>query len=233
MSLAQFWDGRAANLVEQAGGPIANPGEMGFSHELAVAVIASIPEYVAAFERVSGKKQIDIAQVERAIAAFEETLVTPNARFDQWLRGDAGALSAEELAGYGVFKEAGCTICHNGPAAGGSAFRKMGVRAPYVTANAKQGRYEVTGDERDRMSFKVPTLRNVELTYPYFHDGEAETLAEAVQTMGKLQLDRQFTPEETTQVVAFLHTLTGDQPRFELPLLPPSSDGTPQPKPFE
>ena len=233
LNLAQFWDGRAADLQEQAGGPIANPGEMAFTHELAVHVLESIPQYVAEFRKVSGREQIDIAQVTRAIAAFEETLVTPESRFDHWLGGDAGALSAEELAGYRTFKEAGCVMCHNGPNAGGTSFQKMGVKAPYVTTNPAQGRFDVSHDEFDRMRFKVPTLRNVELTYPYFHDGEAETLAEAVGVMGRLQLGREFTPQETTQIVAFLATLTGTQPSFVLPLLPPSTDRTPQPKPFE
>ncbi|MBP1643683.1 MAG: cytochrome biosis protein CcsA [Acidobacteria bacterium] len=233
LNLAQFWDGRAADLQEQAGGPIANPGEMAFTHELAIHVLESIPQYVAEFRKVSGRDQIDIGQVTRAIAAFEETLVTPDSRFDHWLGGDSGALSAEELAGYGVFKEAGCVACHNGPGAGGTSFQRMGVKAPYVTSSPEQGRIEVTGDEFDRMRFKVPTLRNVELTYPYFHDGEAETLAEAVEVMGRLQLGREFTPAETKQVVAFLATLTGTQPSFVLPLLPPSSERTPPPQPFE
>ncbi|MBZ0089549.1 MAG: cytochrome-c peroxidase [Thermoanaerobaculia bacterium] len=233
MNLAQFWDGRAANLQEQAGGPIANPKEMAFTHQLALDVLKSIPQYQAEFEKVSGSKEIDIAQVTRAIAAFEETLVTPDSRFDHWLLGDASAISPAELAGYQVFKDSGCVMCHNGPAAGGTSFQKMGVVEPYPTANAAQGRFDVTHDEFDRMRFKVPTLRNVELTYPYFHDGEAETLAEAIQVMAKLQLGEELGPEQTTQVVAFLSTLTGRQPTFELPILPPSTPSTPQPKPFE
>ncbi len=233
LSLAQFWDGRAKNLQEQAGGPIANPGEMAFTHQLAISVIESIPAYVDAFERVSGSRTVDIAQVTRAIAAFEETLTTPDSRFDHWLQGDDGAITGEELAGYTLFKESGCTMCHNGPAVGGTSFQKMGVQAPYVTANAKQGRFDVTGDEADRMRFKVPTLRNVELTYPYFHDGAARTLADAVPVMARLQLGREFTPEETNQVVAFLRTLTGRQPSFMLPQLPPSTAATPVPQPFE
>lgn len=233
LNVAQFWDGRAPDLAEQAGGPIANPGEMAFTHELAIDVLRSIPGYLDAFERVSGRREIDIEQVKRAIAAFEETLVTPDSRFDHWLRGDAGALSVTELSGYQVFKEIGCTMCHHGPSAGGTSFHKMGVKAPYVTANEKQGRFDVTGDEFDRMRFKVPTLRNVELTYPYFHDGEAATLAEAVEVMGRLQLGRELTPVQTTQMVAFLKTLTGVQPSFLLPILPPSTDRTPPPQPFE
>jgi cytochrome c peroxidase len=232
MNVAQFWDGRAKDLQEQAAGPIANPAEMAFTHELAVQVIASIPQYVESFEKVFGTREIDIDKVTRAIAAFEETLVTPNSRFDKWLEGDKNALTEQELAGYQLFKSSGCTLCHNGPAAGGTSFRKMGVVEPYRTDNPAEGRYAVTGKDADRFNFKVPTLRNVELTYPYFHDGAADTLAEAVDVMARIQLGKRFTPEENAAVVAFLKTLTGEQPQFVLPLLPPSSDRTPRPDPF-
>jgi cytochrome c peroxidase len=231
LNVAQFWDGRAKDLQEQAAGPIANPGEMAYTHELAVETLVSIPQYVAEFEKVFGRGAIDIGKVTKAIAAFEETLVTPNSRFDQWLLGDRRALTGQELEGYELFKSSGCTVCHNGPAAGGASFRKMGVVEPYTTSNPAEGRAAVTGRDADRFSFKVPTLRNVELTYPYFHDGAAETLADAVEVMGRIQLGRRYTPDENAKIVAFLKTLTGDQPRFELPLLPPSSEKTPRPKP--
>lgn len=233
MNLAQFWDGRAADLKAQAGGPIANPGEMAFTHQLAVEMLQTIPGYVAAFRKAFGSDTIDIDKVTRAIAAFEETLVTPNSRFDRWLKGDKKALSAAELAGYKLFKDSGCTACHDGAAVGGKSFEKMGVIEPYQTRNPAEGRVAVTKNDADRFSFKVPTLRNVELTYPYFHDGAANTLSEAVDTMGRIQLGRQFTPDENAKVVAFLKTLTGDQPSFLLPILPPSSDRTPRPTPFE
>lgn len=232
LNVAQFWDGRARDLKEQAGGPIANPGEMAFTHELAVEVLASIPAYVDEFEKVFGSRTVDIDKVTTAIAAFEETLVTPNARFDRWLRGDRLALSAGELAGYHLFKSSGCTACHNGPAAGGTSFRKMGVVEPYRTDNPAEGRVAVTGKDADRFNFKVPTMRNVELTYPYFHDGAANTLSEAVDVMGRVQLGKRFSPVENENIVAFLRTLTGDQPSFVIPLLPPSSDTTPRPDPF-
>jgi cytochrome c peroxidase len=232
MNVAQFWDGRARDLKEQAGGPIANPGEMAFTHELAVEVIESIPQYVDDFEAVFGSRKVDIDKVTRAIAAFEETLVTPNSRFDKWLAGDAAALTKTELEGYGVFKTSGCVVCHNGPAAGGTSFRKMGVVEPYRTDNPAEGRVAVTGRDADRFNFKVPTMRNVELTYPYFHDGAADTLAQAVDVMGRVQLGRQFSADDNARIVAFLRTLTGDQPTFPLPLLPPSSDKTPRPNPF-
>jgi cytochrome c peroxidase len=231
-SIAQFWDGRAADLKAQASGPIANPGEMASSHALAVNVVRSIPQYQAEFAQAFGSPGVDIDRVTGAIAEFEKTLVTPNSRFDQWLVGKADALTPSELAGYQLFKSSGCVACHNGPAVGGGSFQKFGVVAPYKTDSLAQGRVEVTKAEADRFSFKVPTLRNVELTYPYFHDGGAKTLREAVDTMGRIQLGRGFTADENAQIVAFLRTLTGDQPSFTLPMLPPSSDDTPSPEPF-
>jgi cytochrome c peroxidase len=233
LNLAQFWDGRAKDLKDQAGGPIANPGEMGFSHALAVDVLRSIPEYRARFKQLFGGDKIDIGMVTDAIAAFEETLVTPDSRFDKWLKGDKTALSQPELEGYKLFKEKGCVSCHNGPAVGGGSYQKMGVHEPYKTTSKAEGRVAVTGKESDRFLFKVPTLRNVELTYPYFHDGAAPTLEEAVDTMGRLQLGHKFTKDENAKIVAFLKTLTGKQPDIKLPILPPSTNETPRPKPFD
>jgi cytochrome c peroxidase len=232
LNLAQFWDGRAADLQEQAAGPIANPGEMAFTHQLAVDMLRSIPGYVDEFKDIFGNREITINEVTLAIAAFEETLVTPNSRFDQWLKGNKEAINSMELAGYNLFKNSGCVACHNGPAVGGNSFQKMGVVEPYIASSPAEGRSAVTGNDADRFNFKVPTLRNVELTYPYFHDGEADTLTQAVDIMGRLQLGRKFTDEENAQIVAFLKTLTGDQPAFQLPQLPPSSDATPRPQPF-
>ncbi len=180
-----------------------------------------------------GTGGINIDQVTQAIAEFEKTLVTPNSRFDQWLLGNKTSLSEEELSGYQLFKQAGCTACHNGSAVGGNSFQKMGVVKPYNTNNPAEGLSAVTGKDADRFKFKVPTLRNVELTYPYFHDGEAETLTEAVDIMGQLQVGKKFTKDENAKIVAFLKTLTGEQPSFILPILPPSTDKTPRPKPFE
>jgi cytochrome c peroxidase len=232
LALAQFWDGRAADLKEQAGGPIANPAEMAFTHDLAVGTLRTIPGYVAEFKSVFGSAGVSIDKVTQAIAAFEETLVTPNSPFDQWLKGEDKALSKQELAGYKLFRDSGCVACHNGPAVGGTSFQKMGLFEPYQTKNPAEGRAAVTGQDEDRMNFKVPTLRNVELTYPYFHDGEAATLEAAVDTMGRLQLGRKYSQAEIADIVAFLKTLTGDQPTFVMPLLPPSSSATPKPDPW-
>lgn len=233
LNFVQFWDGRAADLKAQAGGPIANPGEMAFTHTLAVDVLESIPAYVTEFKQVFGAEGITIGQVTQSIAEFEKTLVTPNSRFDQWLLGNRDALSATELAGYNLFKSSGCTGCHNGEAVGGNSFQKMGIVKPYKTKSSAKGRGAVNGKDADLFKFKVPTLRNVEMTYPYFHDGEAETLTEAVAIMGRIQLGKKFTDNENASIVAFLKTLTGDQPSFVLPILPPSTDNTPLPKPFE
>lgn len=233
LNVAQFWDGRAADLKEQAAGPIANPGEMAFTHTLAVDTLRSIPQYSDAFARVYGVEQITIDEVTDAIAEFEETLVTPFSRFDRWLLGDTQAMTENELRGYQLFKDTGCVACHNGPAAGGNSFQKMGLVSAYETANPAEGVAGLTGQDADRFKFKVPTLRNVELTYPYFHDGAYWTLEEAVDVMARLQLGRQLGDEDIASITAFLKTLTGQQPSFALPILPPSNNATPRPKPFE
>jgi cytochrome c peroxidase len=232
MNIAQFWDGRAKDLQEQAGGPIANPGEMASSHVLAISVLESIPAYRAEFNEVFSTPEITLTHVTKAIAEFEKTLVTVNSRFDQWLGGDENAITKDERAGYALFKSSGCIACHNGAAVGGNSFQKMGVIKPYKTNNKAIGLAGVSGKEMDRFKFKVPTLRNIELTYPYFHDGEAETLSEAVDMMGQLQLGKTFNKKENAQIVAFLKTLTGEQPLITLPILPPSTDKTPKPTPF-
>ncbi len=233
MNVAQFWDGRAADLKEQAAGPIANPGEMAFTHNLAVDTLRSIPQYREAFKNVYKVDKITIDEVTDAIAEFEKTLVTPNSRFDRWLMGDQKALSKAELDGYKLFKDIGCTACHNGPAVGGNSFQKMGLVEPYATANPALGVAGLTGQDADRFKFKVPTLRNVELTYPYFHDGAYWKLEEAVDVMARLQLGRQLSDNDIGLITAFLKTLTGDQPSHGLPILPPSTNDTPRPRPFE
>ncbi|HRQ48008.1 MAG TPA: cytochrome-c peroxidase [Rhodocyclaceae bacterium] len=232
LAIAQFWDGRAADLQEQAAGPIQADIEMAMPHTLALDVLNSIPGYVAEFAAVFGPGEIDIDKVTAAIAEFEETLVTPNSRFDLWLKGDDSALTPDELAGYKIFKDSGCVACHNGAAAGGTSYQRMGVVRPYVSTSPVEGRYAVTGNDADRFNFKVPTIRNVEYTYPYFHDGQAKTLEESVDIMGQLQLGRHYSDDEIAKIVAFLKTLTGDMPDIKLPMLPPSSNETPRPDPF-
>jgi len=228
-NLAQFWDGRAKDLTDQAGGPIANPGEMGSNHELAVEVLTTIPQYVTWFEEIYGKNPVSIEQVKDSIAAFEETLVTPDSRFDRWLKGDDAAITEAERKGYQVFKETGCIACHNGPAVGGNSFQKFGLVKAYEKDTTTVGRMGVTKNEADRFVFKVPTLRNIELTYPYFHDGSVWTLEEAVTVMSVHQFGKPIKPEDTALIVAFLKTLTGKQPDFPIPTLPPSTATTPRP----
>ncbi|MDP2246260.1 cytochrome-c peroxidase [Pseudomonas sp.] len=232
MNLAQFWDGRAATLKEQAAGPISNPGEMAFTHNLAVDTLRSIPQYREAFKQVYKVDKITIDEVTDAIAEFENSLVTPNSRFDRWLLGDQDAITQTELQGYKLFKDIGCTACHNGPAVGGNSFQKMGLVEAYKTDNPAEGVAGLTGKDADRFKFKVPTLRNVELTYPYFHDGAYWKLEESVDVMARLQLGRQLSGEDIDKITAFLKTLTGEQPSFTLPILPPSNNDTPRPKPF-
>lgn len=232
LSIAQFWDGRAANLKEQAAGPIQAEVEMAMPHTLAVDVIKSIPGYVEIMQQVYGTPEVNLDRITDAIAAFEETLVTPNSRFDQWLMGDDSAITAKELAGYQLFKNSGCVACHNGEALGGTSFQKMGLVAPYESSSPAEGRFAVTGKDKDRFSFKVPTLRNVELTYPYFHDGEAATLEEATDIMGRLQLGRKYSDEEIEMLVAFMKSLTGELPKMELPILPATGKDTPRPDPY-
>lgn len=232
MNVAQFWDGRAADLQEQAAGPISNPAEMAFTHNLAVDTLRSIPQYRASFKQVYKVDQITINEVTDAIAEFEKSLVTPHSRFDNWLLGDQDAITQTELQGFKLFKDIGCTACHNGPAVGGNSFQKMGLVESYKTDNPAEGVAGLTGKDADRFKFKVPTLRNVELTYPYFHDGAYWKLEESVDVMARLQLGRQLSNEDIDKITAFLKTLTGEQPSFTLPILPPSTNDTPQPKPF-
>lgn len=230
--LAQFWDGRASDLKEQAAGPIANPKEMGFTHELATETIASMPAYRAHFAKVYGDDKVTIDRLTDAIATFEKTLVTPNSPFDQFLLGKQDAISANAKAGYQLFKDKGCVSCHNGPAVGGTMYMKMGLIKPFHTSNPAEGRKGVTGKEADKFVFKVPTLRNIELTYPYFHDGSVWTLEEAVNTMADIQLGQKLSDQEVKEMVAFLEALTGEQPQITLPILPPSNKDTPRPVPF-
>ncbi|MCP5005996.1 MAG: cytochrome-c peroxidase [Planctomycetes bacterium] len=234
-NLAQFWDGRAKDLQEQAGGPIANPFEMGSSHELAINLLQSIPEYVKWFEEVYGAKElygngkIDIIKVTDAIAAFEETLTTPGSSFDEWLNGYDNAISESEKAGYGLFKEKGCITCHYGTGVGGKSYEKFGLAKPYDKDTHTLGRYSVTKNEKDKYVFKVPLLRNIELTAPYFHDASTWDLTEAVNIMAEYQLGISLTEDEAGKIVAFLKALTGNQPQIVFPILPPSTKETPRP----
>lgn len=234
--LAQFWDGRAADLAEQAGGPMANPVEMANTPDDVVATLRAIPGYRPLFEAAFPglDEPVTMAAATQAIAAFEATLVTPASPFDRWLEGDDEALSASQKRGLRRFVASGCAACHSGPLLGGNAYMPFGqVEQPgarHLPAG-DTGRMQVTGEEADRNVFKVPSLRNIALTRPYFHTGSAWTLGEAVSVMGKSQLGLELTDEEVTSIVAFLESLTGEQPRIDYPVLPPSVAATPQPDP--
>jgi cytochrome c peroxidase len=214
-NIAQFWDGRAKDLQEQAAGPVANPMEMGAQWDNVVEKLKQVPDYQIAFADLYAGQGLTKATVTDAIAGFEQSLVTPNSRFDQYLRGNNDSLTANEMAGYDLFKD-NCASCHFGPVLGGLSFEKMGVKQDYFKlrggqlTEADNGRFNVTKLEKDRHFFKVPVLRNIELTYPYFHDGSADNLSDAVRIMGKVQRDKNFSSEEIDKIVAFLKTLTGE-----------------------
>ncbi|WP_299209635.1 cytochrome-c peroxidase [Thermocrinis sp.] len=233
--IAQFWDGRAKDLEEQAKGPILNPVEMAMpSPELVVERLKSIDEYVKAFKKAfpQDKDPVTYDNVAKAIAAFERTLVTPS-RFDEFLRGNTKALTKTEKEGLKLFIEKGCVSCHNGVGLGGNMFQKFGIYKPYPYQDPEDlGRYNVTKNEADKYVYKVPSLRNVTRTYPYFHDGKVWDLREAVKIMGETQLGITLTEEEVAKIVAFLDSLTGRIPEhaLKLPVLPPSSPNTPKPQ---
>lgn len=205
---AQFWDGRAANLSEQAKGPVLNPVEMGMPSEKAVVQkISAIAEYKEAFAKAypTVKNPITYQSIADAIAAFERTLITRD-RFDDFINGNDKALTKEELIGMQAFMNQGCTTCHIGPLLGGNSYRKLGQARPYETKDL--GRYELTKKEEDKFMFKVPSLRNVALTEPYFHDGSVATLSEAVAKMAYHQLGKELGEKDVASIVGFLKSLT-------------------------
>ena len=207
--IAQFWDGRAANLAAQAREPILNPIEMGMPDEqFVVDKLRAIDEYPAAFADAfpSAEESLSYDNLTEAIAAFERTL-RGESRFDDFLNGDLAALDQPALRGLKAFIRQNCVKCHDGPLLGGGVFEKLGEHGEYANT-ADLGRFEVTGEEKDKWVFKVPSLRNVALTAPYFHDGGIATLDEAVKTMGRLQLGREFDDALVSDIVAFLETLS-------------------------
>ncbi|MDD5056887.1 MAG: cytochrome-c peroxidase [Sideroxydans sp.] len=213
LSIAQFWDGRAKTLEEQAAGPVHNPIEMGSNWKEVIGKLLADKDYPALFE-LAYHDGITPANIADAIATFERTLLTPNSRFDRYLRGEKKALNDDELEGYRRFVNLGCASCHQGVGIGGNMFQRFGVMGDYFEGRqpgkADLGRFNVTGLEEDMHVFKVPSLRNVALTSPYFHDGSAKTLSEAVRVMGKYQLGKELSKKEVNLIVAFLHTLNGE-----------------------
>jgi cytochrome c peroxidase len=233
LHVAQFWDGRAADVEEQAKGPILNPLEMAMSsEEEVVATLESIPGYASLFAVAfpGDERPITYDNTARAIGAFERQLLTPG-RFDAFLAGDDAALTDAQLAGLGSFLSSGCVVCHQGPAMGGSLYRKLGLVKPYPTEDP--GRQAVTGDEADRHVFKVPSLRNVAHTGPYLHDGSIERLEDVIRIMATHQLGNELSAAQVASIRTFLEALTGrlDESLIARPELPASSGRTPKPDP--
>lgn len=230
----QFWDGRAKSLEDQARGPVTNPIEMGMkSWDDVVARLKQIPEYPQLFKAAFGNDaEITEDNAVKAIAAYERTLITPNSPYDKYVKGNKTALNDQQVKGMKTFAEVGCINCHSGPAFNGPElpegqgfFMKFPTfDNPYFEGKYKfkddMGRYEVTKKEEDKHMFKVPTLRNVALTAPYFHNGAVKTLDEAVKVMAKLQLNKDLSKQQIDDIVAFLNALSGPFPKQEMPRLP-------------
>jgi cytochrome c peroxidase len=231
--LAQFWDGRAADVEEQAKGPILNPVEMAMPDEASVvAVLLSIPGYPPLFAQAFPGEDpaLTYDNMAKAIASFERRLVTP-APFDAYLAGDDGALSQDQKKGLETFIATGCPTCHNGPLLGGSLYQKLGLVEPYPIGD--RGRAEVTGSKSDEYFFKVPSLRNIAKTGPWLHDGSVDSLDLMVRVMARFQLGKTLTDDEAQAISDFLQSLTGkvDEKYVAQPELPPSGPDTPPPDP--
>lgn len=209
LNFTQFWDGRAADLKEQALGPLLNPIEHGLKSEKEVIDILKKAGYEEQFEKAfNDPKALSFQNVGVAIEAFEKTLLTPS-RFDDYLKGDVFALNEQERKGLQTFIQVGCTTCHSGVNMGGEMYQKLGLVKEYETED--KGRFDVTGDEMDMHVFKVPTLRNIVHTGPYFHDGHIETLEQAVKTMAEYQLGETLDEEQVADIIAFLDSTTGKE----------------------
>lgn len=215
LNFRQFWDGRANSLEEQTSGPVHNPKEMGSTWKEVLAKLSKDAALVDQLKQ-SYPDGLEEKNIQDAIAVFERSLTTPNARFDKYLRGDKSAINDDELRGYQLFKSYGCVACHQGVNVGGNMFQTFGVMGDYFAkrgnvTDADYGRFNVTKNPADKHVFKVPSLRNVALTAPYFHDGSAKTLGDAVDVMFKYQLGRPASPQDKELIVKFLHTLTGER----------------------
>lgn len=234
---AQFWDGRAEDLRTQAKGPIQAGVEMAATPELVVAVLKSMPEYEQRFTTAfpGEAEAVTFDNVARAIEAFEATLITPASRFDQYLEGNANALNAQEKEGLRLFMDTGCSACHNGVNLGGQDYFPFGVverPGSDILPETDKGRFAVTKTASDEYVFRAVPLRNVALTAPYFHTGKVWDLEQAVAIMGTSQLGKELSNDEVGAITAFLNTLTGEQPRVEMPMLPVSTAKTPRPEPL-
>jgi cytochrome c peroxidase len=230
LQFVQFWDGRAPSVEEQAKGPILNPSEMAMASQAAIVeLLNSIPQYVAAFRNAfpGDPNPVTFDHTAIAIGAFERKLITPS-RWDRYLKGDRSAMAAAELSGFDTFVEEGCAICHAGVLVGGDSFRRLGAVRSYPDGS-DSGRYGITKKQIDHMLFKVPSLRNVAATAPYFHNGKVPTLAEAVRQMSDYQLGKGLKEDRVEAIVTWLNCLTGDLPAayVQRPELPPALPRTP------
>ncbi|HLR12836.1 MAG TPA: cytochrome c peroxidase, partial [Burkholderiaceae bacterium] len=230
---AQFWDGRAEDLKEQAKGPIQASVEMNATPDYVEETLNSIPAYVEKFEQAfpDQKPAVSFDNMAAAIEAFETTLVTPNSRFDQFLEGE-DSMDDQEINGLALFINKGCVACHSGINVGGQGYFPFGVfKKPGadILPEGDKGRFTVTNTAEDEYVFRASSLRNIALTAPYFHTGEVWDLEEAVSIMGSSQLGAELNEDEVNDITAFLHTLTGDQPQVVYPILPRSTTDTPLP----
>lgn len=215
---AQFWDGREPDLEGQALGPIQDDVEMAMDLDHAIARLEDFEEYQDAFAAAFPRKEEPISEegIAQALASFQRTLNTPNSPFDRFLRGDDDAMTEAQKRGMASFVDNGCVACHGGPALTDSRFHRFEL----PEAATDMGRYEVTGDEADKYAFKTPTLRNVAVTYPYFHNGSVEDLTEAIQIMAREMLGTELDDDEADDLTQFLHALTGEMPDVDVPALP-------------
>lgn len=229
----QFWDGRADTLEDQAKGPVTNPIEMGMKDlDVAMKRVKAIPGYAPYFEKAFGKNGITSDNAAKAVAAFERILITPNSPYDRYVKGTKSAMNQQQIRGMNTFASTGCTTCHSGPAFNGPTMptgQGFFVKFPTYTDNkyikkyklmADLGRYQVNKKEANKHQFRVPTLRNITDTAPYFHNGSVSTLPEAVRVMAKTQLNKTLSKNEINDIVAFLGALTGDYPKITMPRLP-------------
>ncbi len=208
----QFWDGRAKDLAQQVAGPIENPVEMGNDFDNVIKTLKDSPyniQFLALY-----KEGVTKESITAVIAEFEKTLVTYNNPFDRYLRGDKNAITKKQKEGYALFQSKGCIACHHGRNVGGNMYNKFGIMRRVKDSNL--GRFNITHKESDKYFFKVPSLRNVANTAPYFHNGSVKTLKEAVYFMAKYQVGRLISKEEVEKIVAFLHTLSGEVASFRV-----------------
>lgn len=236
LHMAQFWDGRAKDVEEQAKGPVMNPVEMAMPDEKTViAVLKSMPEYEALFKKAfpGEADPVTYDNMAKAIGAFERKLATPS-RWDKFLEGDKAALTDAEKEGFLRFADAGCGACHSGALLGGMTYQKLGVAKPWASTK-DLGRFAVTKNDADKMLFKVPSLRNIEKTWPYMHDGQTKSLEDAVKVMGDYELGRKLTPVEVSSIVTWMKSLTGEVPASFVakPKLPAATAKTPKPSQSE